>query len=423
MKQTLTAMVLIALLSTLVLANERSDVKRVIGNNPVTVSGPALKGTLASLNESFEDPTFPPAGWVKHSPDGGSGWTRLTEGTTPLPGWQGGYASMAPGGGMAAAYCTWTTGGASSNDQWLVTHQITGIQAGDSLTFWMRKFSNLYADNVDVKVSTSDDQIASFSTDLATINFLAADTGWVRYAYSLAAYAGQDIHIAFREHVTDNINDGAAIFLDLVKAGAQAVNVTFRVNAATVPDTMSASSVFQVRGDTAPLTWGGDTGGDLTNVGGDYWEVTLPFNPGTSINYKFFANAEGNASGNGWESNLGGGSNDRQITVGTADTTLPLQYFNTTTGNDQYFVPYAETDSFDVYFRVNVHRLVQFNNFDPATQVMMVKGGTWPGSWGDLTWNTATPSKILAPETGSDNAGQFTYPAENFWSGSRVFHL
>ena len=72
---------------------------------------------------------------------------------------------------------------------------------------------------------------------------------------------------------------------------AQTVNVTFRVNSSTVPDTMTANSVLQVRGDTAPLTWGGDTGGDLVNVGGDYWEVTLAFNPNSSIKYKFFANA------------------------------------------------------------------------------------------------------------------------------------
>jgi hypothetical protein len=198
---------------------------------------------------------------------------------------------------------------------------------------------------------------------------------------------------------------------------AQTVNVTFRVNSSTVPDTMTASSVFQVRGDTSPLTWGGDTGGDLVNVGGDYWEVTLPFTANTSVNYKLFANAAGNASGNGWESNLSTGSTNRELTVGIADTTLPLQFFNTTTGNDQFFLPYAATDSFDVYFRVNVHKLVQDVAFDPLTQVMMVKGGTWPGSWGDLTWNTATPSKILAPETGSDNGGQFTYPFEHFWSG------
>ncbi|HFE63069.1 MAG TPA: hypothetical protein ENK14_01475, partial [Caldithrix sp.] len=45
------------------------------------------------------------------------------------------------------------------------------------------------------------------------------------------------------------------------------VNVTFRVNASTVPDTMGPNSVFQVRGGTAPLTWGGDTGGNLVNIG------------------------------------------------------------------------------------------------------------------------------------------------------------
>ena len=79
---------------------------------------------------------------------------------------------------------------------------------------------------------------------------------------------------------------------------AQNVNVTFQVNTATVPDTVTpGSAVVQVRGGTAPLTWGNDTGGQLVNVGGDYWEVTLAFPQNTDINYKFFANATGDGTG------------------------------------------------------------------------------------------------------------------------------
>lgn len=198
---------------------------------------------------------------------------------------------------------------------------------------------------------------------------------------------------------------------------AQTVNVTFRVNAATVPDTVGPTSVVQIRGNTAPLTWGSDTGGDMINVGGDYWEVTLAMPGNTSgIEYKFFANAAGNASGNGWESNVSTGSGNRPLTTGAADTTLPLQFFNKVTGSGQFDWPFARTDSFDVWFRVNAHTLIFNNEFDPQTQVLMVKGGVWPHSWGDLTWNTDSTKLILAPETPSDNTGQFTYPAEYFWS-------
>ena len=202
---------------------------------------------------------------------------------------------------------------------------------------------------------------------------------------------------------------------------AQTVNVTFRANSATVPDTMTANSVFQIRGDTSPLTWGDDTGGELTNVGGDYWEVTLAMPSNSTIQYKFFANAVGNAQGSGWESNVSGDpSGNRILQTGITDTTLALQFFNKIGGSDPYATPYVPTDFMDVWFRVNVQALIQQNNFAPASQMIMVKGGTWPGAWGDLTWNAdSTTIGILKGEIDSDNGGQFSYFGGDslMWSG------
>jgi len=84
--------------------------------------------------EGFEDMEFPPAGWIKISPDGGTGWEPLQVGTTPLPGWTGGDATPCPDGGDWQAYATWTTGGAASNDQWIVTPMVT-VEAGYMLDF------------------------------------------------------------------------------------------------------------------------------------------------------------------------------------------------------------------------------------------------------------------------------------------------
>ena len=100
-----------------------------------------------------------------------------------------------------------------------------------------------------------------------------------------------------------------AVLLIIGIVSAQNVNVTFRVTTATVPDTITPkSAVVQVRGGTAPLTWGNDTGGQMINMGGDYWEVTLAFPQNTDINYQFFANATGDGTGNGWEADLSGGN-------------------------------------------------------------------------------------------------------------------
>jgi len=183
-----------------------------------TTPGDALNGTL---NESFEDATFPPTGWSRLSPDGGTGWERDTVGTTPFPGWQGGTIISPPDGGDAVAYATWITGGQTSNDQWLVTPQITNVQAGDELSFWMWfPFSN-YVDSVDVLISTTDMNPSDFNivVEQFYLAFGSTDTSWAKHTYTLTDYvsAGSDIYIAWREHVSDNFNDGAIVCLDLVE--------------------------------------------------------------------------------------------------------------------------------------------------------------------------------------------------------------
>jgi len=191
-------------------------------NNPEYVYGPKLENPTLGFAESFEGTTFPPAGWLKANPDGGTGWSRELDGTTPIPGWTGGTITVPTGGGTAVAFCTWTTGGATANDQWLITPQITNVQSGDMLTFWMRVFANdSYAENFDIRISTTGTNIANFTTVVQAFVWPVGGVldEWISYSYDLINYvpAGSNIYIAFREHVTDNINDGAAVLLDLVE--------------------------------------------------------------------------------------------------------------------------------------------------------------------------------------------------------------
>ena len=192
--------------------------------NPYSVAGPQLDNPVSSLSESFEGGTFPPAGWTKLNPDGGTGWDRQLAGVSPIPGWNGGTTSVPTGGGTAAAFCTWNTGGATSNDQWLVSPQITNVQPDDSLRFWLLKpgyTSASYLDNIDILISTTTPTVGAFTTTVELLSFPAAtgDTAWTQYEYRLGDYvsAGSDIYIAWREHVADNFNDGAAFLLDLVE--------------------------------------------------------------------------------------------------------------------------------------------------------------------------------------------------------------
>ncbi len=208
----------LALSGTFAMA-QTASVADVDPNAPAVVSG-AENTAVTVINESFEGTTFPPSGWTIQSPDGGTGWARQTVGTTPIPGWNGGTVVSPTGGGSAVAFATWTTGGATYNDQWLITPQLTGVTTTDVLTFWVYKFSDLYLDSLQVLVSTTGNATANFTNVLADLYFAPGDTGWFYKSYPLAAFAGQSIYIAFREHVDDNYNDGAAFFLDLVHAGS-----------------------------------------------------------------------------------------------------------------------------------------------------------------------------------------------------------
>ncbi len=185
---------------------------------------------LDSLYESFEE-AFPPEWWTILKPDGGTGWNQQTVGTTPIPGWNGGFVTADPSGngGTKMAYCTWNTGGAVSNNQWLITPKIH-ISEFSYLSFWVRKYSSNYADTMDIRISTSRPVTEDFSTLLSCIGWGVTDSGWVYRNFDLTAFEGQDIYIAFVEHIMDNTLDGDAIFIDQVRVGIQIPPVITRLD-------------------------------------------------------------------------------------------------------------------------------------------------------------------------------------------------
>jgi hypothetical protein len=214
-------------------------------HNPFSNGQPKLITT-----ESFEG-TFPPTGWTKQNPDGGTGWAQCADGVTPLDGWNGGTQTVPTGGGGFVAYCTYTTGGTSANDQWLISPQFL-VSPMDSLSFSMW-FFGAYIDTVQIRISTTTNAIGSFTTLLAMIdtNDLTPMSSWHQFKYSLAAFAGQNIYIAFREKVTDNFTDAAYIALDLFKFGS---NVAFPNDIAPTAVTYPVSSQILTAADTVKVT-------------------------------------------------------------------------------------------------------------------------------------------------------------------------
>ena len=189
----------------------------IVKNGTVITKGQAVDNIRGGIYESFEV-AVPPTGWTKANPDGGSGWAQIADGTNPLPGWQGGTMTVPANGGNNAAYCTWNTGGSSSNDQWLITPAIT-IETGNELKFWMYHYSN-YKDNLEILLSTTDANTTSFTTNIHTFTDLQASP-WTEYTYDLSAYVGQTVYFAFRDVVANNQTDGGFLAIDLVQIGSR----------------------------------------------------------------------------------------------------------------------------------------------------------------------------------------------------------
>ncbi|MEP1120237.1 MAG: DUF5689 domain-containing protein [Balneola sp.] len=170
------------------------------------------------------------------------------------------------------------------------------------------------------------------------------------------------------------------------------VDVTFTVNMATVQDTISSNYEVSINGyfksnedqtfaSGEVTSWDANATAQLTNIGGDYWQGTFQMVQGDTLHYKYRYNLE-NISGRD-EAGLSQASvsnpdgNDLRFVIADSDLTLPVEYFNTTgdatIAETKPFV--SDPDSITVYFRVNMGGKVQNQSFNPATDIVGVRGG------------------------------------------------
>jgi len=192
-----------------------------------------LTSFAQTLNEGFEDPTFPPAGWHTKNILGGVIWMRAT-----------GIAHS----GSYSAIIAWETSG---GEDWLVTPQLS-ILAGDSLKFWARRYwpAIYHPDSLDIRISTSDTSASSFTTVLAAYDvntFPNPDFG--EYKIDLSGFTNQNIYIAFRHF---DIN-GNGMYLDDIS-----------VSGGVVPVELSGFTALVSENDVT-LTW--TTATEINNSG------------------------------------------------------------------------------------------------------------------------------------------------------------
>lgn len=115
----------------------------------------------------------------------------------------------------------------------MITPKLIVSSNQDSISFWLKTPGYYQGTTMSILVSTTDNQISSFSsTSLLQLASADITTTWTRHSASLSDYIGQDIHIAFK--VVDSY--GMRIMLDDIQGP------TIFVPACPKPITLTASN-------------------------------------------------------------------------------------------------------------------------------------------------------------------------------------
>ena len=122
-----------------------------------------------------------------------------------------GTMEVSPIGTKCAASQSWFSSGNGVANRWMITPQIS-IKDGLSILQWdSRAYEIEYRDNLIVKISTTNNDPASFTTTLLSINAEKAE--WTNHVVDLSSYHGQVVYIAF----VQNSDDQNMILVDNIK--------------------------------------------------------------------------------------------------------------------------------------------------------------------------------------------------------------
>lgn len=284
------------------------------------------------LDEGFEGSTFPPTGWSTIHVLGTSTWVSSTS-----------YFHS----GAQSAFITYETAGA---ENWLVTKKVTGISATDSLVFWWKNaFSSAYPpDSVIIRVSTTDSLQASFTNVVARLDGSTMPYTWTRFAYSLSAFSGQNVFIAFEQKNTDG-NGGYLDDVQILPAPV-ALNATIYMtgNSFSIYKTTNTGATWDTVGFLSPSQpwtstyyatdlspYGGDTlltvgafGFFNRRAGSNYTAYTNVLKPGTN-NDVWAQSSTGNVLVVGSPTSAGG-SFDQILKSTNGGTTWAVVPYSTT---------------------------------------------------------------------------------------------
>ncbi len=155
------------------------------------------------VSDGFEKQYFPPAGWSTTHVKGAHSWETSVD---------------RPNNGSMSAFINYElidNGDFGEGDNWLILPRVYSVQSGDKLNFsiaaqFKELLSGSYYENLEIRISTTDANISSFTNTLSNISLSNFATTYNSYSLDLSAYNGQNIYIAFRNHQ----NQGVGMYLD-----------------------------------------------------------------------------------------------------------------------------------------------------------------------------------------------------------------
>ncbi len=156
----------------------------------LTITAMSIAQTIY-MKQDFEGATFPPAGWtVIDNDDDGYDWK------------PGAYPGQPAHDGTGSTYSESYDLALSTPltpDNWLITEQIDLITAGGvELKWWIYAQEQLFAEEkYSVKISTTGNAIADFTTQLFDETVGATNDVYVVRTLDISSYAGNLVYIAF----------------------------------------------------------------------------------------------------------------------------------------------------------------------------------------------------------------------------------
>ncbi|MGB4309041.1 MAG: choice-of-anchor D domain-containing protein [Candidatus Cloacimonadaceae bacterium] len=157
-------------------------------NYDVALSGNALGEN--ALVEGFEGTLFPPAGWTVYNLGGSNQWFR---------------GSAEPNSGSYHAQINWNT---VAHDDWLISPKIAPTADNYIYSFYGQSYSD-YDERFNVLVSTTDNEIASFTNVIATDVQTGANS-YMLHNFDLQDFIGQEIYVAIQAISADQFR----LFID-----------------------------------------------------------------------------------------------------------------------------------------------------------------------------------------------------------------